>query len=34
MCTHFDRTAFALFRDTFRFKGPERFPPSALAPGH
>jgi hypothetical protein len=33
MCTRFDRTAFALFRDTFRFKGPERFPASALAPG-
>jgi hypothetical protein len=33
MCTRFDRTAFTLFRDTFRFKGPERFPASALAPG-
>jgi hypothetical protein len=32
-CSRFTRRAFALFRDTFRFKGPERFPPSSLAPG-
>jgi len=32
-CSRFTQRAFALFRDTFRFKGPERFPPSSLAPG-
>ena len=32
-CTHYNRTAFAAFRDGFRAKGPERFPLSALEPG-
>jgi hypothetical protein len=29
----FDQKAFAAFRDTFRAKGPERFPLSAMTPG-
>jgi hypothetical protein len=33
ICSGFDRDAFATFRDALRFKGPERFPASALAPG-
>jgi hypothetical protein len=33
-CKRFDETDFKVFRDTFRFEGPERFPASALAPGH
>jgi len=32
-CTRFDEDAFETFRDTYRFKGPERFPPEALEPG-
>jgi hypothetical protein len=32
-CSGFDAIAFTAFRDAFRFKGPERFPASALAPG-
>jgi hypothetical protein len=32
-CSRFTRRVFTLFRDTLRFKGPERFPPSSLAPG-
>src|SRR5262245_20587554 len=33
VCPHFDQKAFDLFRDTFRGKGPERFPVSKLTPG-
>lgn len=29
----FDEQAFASFRDAYRFKGPEQFPPEALTPG-
>jgi Protein of unknown function (DUF3105) len=32
-CTTFDENAFTTFRDEFRFKGPERFPPDQLEPG-
>lgn len=32
-CTRFDEAAFESFRDTYRYKGPERFPPDALEPG-
>ncbi len=33
-CTDgFDEQAFTSFRDAYRFKGPEPFPPEALAPG-
>ncbi|HWN22139.1 MAG TPA: DUF3105 domain-containing protein [Gaiellaceae bacterium] len=32
-CTEFDEEAFAAFRDNFRFRGPERFPPEQLEPG-
>ena len=32
-CTAFDENAFAAFFDAYQFKGPERFPPSSLAPG-
>lgn len=32
-CKRFDENAFEAFRDTYRFKGPERFPPEALEPG-
>lgn len=32
-CERFDEEAFTKFRDTYRFKGPERFPPDALEPG-
>jgi hypothetical protein len=32
-CTRFDEKAFALFRDAFRGKGPERFPVDMLKPG-
>lgn len=33
-CTRFDEDAFTAFRDEFRFKGPERFPPDQLEPGN
>ena len=33
ICTSFDEPAFAAYFDAFQFKGPERFPPDALAPG-
>jgi hypothetical protein len=29
----FDEATFSSFRDDYRFKGPETFPPEALAPG-
>ncbi|TML67811.1 MAG: DUF3105 domain-containing protein [Actinobacteria bacterium] len=32
-CTRFSQRAFKAFRDTFRGKGPEGFPVSALTPG-
>ena len=32
-CTEFDENAFSTFRDEFRFRGPERFPPDQLEPG-
>ena len=32
-CSGFDEEAFSSFRDDYRFKGPERFPPELLAPG-
>ena len=32
-CTRFDEDAFTTFRDEFRYKGPERFPPEQLQPG-
>jgi hypothetical protein len=32
-CTTYDEEAFKRYRDEFRFKGPEVFPPEALAPG-
>jgi uncharacterized protein DUF3105 len=32
-CTHFDEGAFKAFRSTYRYKGPERFPPESLQPG-
>jgi hypothetical protein len=32
-CTHFSQSAFKGFRDAYRYKGPERYPPSALKPG-
>ena len=32
-CTEFDESAFSAFRDEFRFRGPERFPPEQLEPG-
>jgi hypothetical protein len=32
-CRSFDQDAFAAFRDTFRGKGPERFPISEMVPG-
>jgi hypothetical protein len=32
-CTSFDESAFKAFRSTYRFKGPERFPPESLQPG-
>ncbi|HEU0305040.1 MAG TPA: DUF3105 domain-containing protein [Gaiellaceae bacterium] len=32
-CPSFDREALAAFRDTFRGKGPERFPVSQMVPG-
>jgi Protein of unknown function (DUF3105) len=32
-CPSFDEKAFAAFRDTFRGKGPERFPVSQMLPG-
>jgi hypothetical protein len=31
--TKFNENAFTKFRDAFRYKGPEHFPPSALDPG-
>ena len=32
-CTTFDEGAFSKFRDTMRFRAPERFPPEQLKPG-
>jgi hypothetical protein len=32
-CTRFSESAFKGFRDAYRYKGPEHFPPSALQPG-
>jgi hypothetical protein len=32
-CTGFDQAAFAAYFDAFQFKGPERFPADAMAPG-
>jgi hypothetical protein len=32
-CTGFNEDAFRTFRDTYRFKGPERIPPESLQPG-
>jgi len=32
-CTAFDEKAFSTFFDAYQFKGPERFPSSALTPG-
>ncbi|MGZ8688062.1 MAG: DUF3105 domain-containing protein [Gaiellaceae bacterium] len=32
-CTTFDESAYAAFFDAYQFKGPERFPASAMAPG-
>jgi hypothetical protein len=32
-CTRFSEPAFTGFRKAYRYHGPERFPPSALAPG-
>jgi hypothetical protein len=32
-CTAFNEDAFRTFRDTYRFKGPERIPPESLQPG-
>ena len=32
-CSKFDEDAFETFRDTYRFKGPERIPPESLQPG-
>jgi hypothetical protein len=33
VCPRYDAAAFAAFRDTFRGKGPERFPVSQMSPG-
>ena len=33
-CKAFDEKAFAAFFDAFQFRGPERFDPSQLQPGH
>jgi hypothetical protein len=33
LCHAFDDGAFSAFRDAYRFKGPERFPPASLRPG-
>ena len=32
-CTRFSESAFKGFRDAYRYKAPEHFPPSALQPG-
>ncbi|MGI8422470.1 MAG: DUF3105 domain-containing protein [Gaiellaceae bacterium] len=32
-CTGYDEKAYAAFRDAYRYKAPEKFPPSALNPG-
>jgi hypothetical protein len=32
-CARFSESAFEGFRQAYRYKGPERFPPSALEPG-
>lgn len=32
-CTAYDEKAFSAFFDAYQFKGPERFPASAMAPG-
>jgi hypothetical protein len=33
-CPRFDEDAFGTFRDDMRFRGPERFDPADLTPGH
>ena len=33
LCTEFDKTAFAAFRDAYRLRGPEQVNPEALKPG-
>lgn len=33
LCTSFDEKAFSAFFTAYQFKGPERFPPSAMTPG-
>ena len=33
LCPSFDDTAFQAFLTAFQFKGPERLPPTAMAPG-
>ena len=33
-CTEFDEAAFSTYFDELQFKGPERFDPSQLRPGH
>ena len=33
LCPSFDEKAFTTFRDTFRYQGPEKFPPADLQPG-
>jgi Protein of unknown function (DUF3105) len=33
-CTEFDDGAFSSFLDAFQYKGPERFDPASLRPGH
>jgi hypothetical protein len=33
VCSNFDEQAFTAFRDSFRGKGPERFPVDSLTPG-
>lgn len=33
LCPRFDEGAFRAFRDEYRFRAPERFPPDALQPG-
>jgi hypothetical protein len=33
-CSAYDQDAFATFRDELRFRGPERFDPDTLQPGH
>lgn len=33
LCPGYDESAFKAFRDEYRFKAPERFPPDSLQPG-